>query len=92
MDAETLNIKTYYFSLKSNLSVQIITVTYVKYFVNFLEIIFGGPLFQKVATLYTLTSSTVNSVEDIFLQILQKFQNTAIFKTIFNDTVNQSTC
>ena len=35
MDAETLNIKTYYFLLKSNLSVQIITVTYVKYFVNF---------------------------------------------------------
>ena len=28
MDTETLNIKTYYFLLKLNLSVHIITVTY----------------------------------------------------------------
>ena len=37
-----------------------------------------------MATLNTVTSLTVNSVMDIFLQILQNFQNTAVFKTIFN--------
>ena len=58
-------------------------------FCKFLRKIFGGPLFQKRAALYTLTSLTVNSAEDIFLQILQKFQNTAVFKTVFNDTVCQ---
>ena len=37
-----------------------------------------------MATLNTVTSLTVNSIMDIFLQILQNFQNTAVFKTIFN--------
>ena len=41
--------------------------------------IWQSSLFKKVATLNTLTSLTVNSIMDIFLQILQIFQNTAVF-------------
>ena len=33
--------------------------------------------FVQLATLNTVTSLTVNSIMDIFLQVLQNFQNTA---------------
>ena len=36
--------------------------------------------FKKVATLNTVTSLTAKSVMDIFLQVLQNFQNTAVLK------------
>ena len=34
--------------------------------------------FKKIATLHTVTSLTVNSITDIFLQILQSFQNSCL--------------
>ena len=37
---------------------------------------------KKVTILNTVTSVTVNSVMDIFLSVLQNFQDTAVFKTI----------
>ena len=48
--------------------------------------------FKKVAIINTVTCLTVNSVMDIFLQVLQR---TAVFKTIKNtfcQRVNQNTC
>ena len=41
--------------------------------------IWQSPSFKKVATLNTVTSLTVNSITDIFLQISQHIQNTAAF-------------
>ena len=41
--------------------------------------IWQSTLFKKVATLNTVTFLTVNSIMDIFLQISQNIQNTAIF-------------
>ena len=58
--------------------------------------IWWSTLFKKVMTLNTVTSLTVNSVIDIYLQVLQNFQNKPVFKTIFKNTfsqwVNQNTC
>ena len=45
---------------------------------------------QKVATLNTVLSLTVNFIMDIFLQISQNFQNTAAFQTIFKSTFCKS--
>ena len=36
-----------------------------------------------------MPSLTVNSAMDVFLQVLQDFQNTAVFKTIFKNTFCQ---
>ena len=49
----------------------------------------------KKVTLNTVTSLTVNSVMDTFLQVLLTFQNIAVFKTIFKNKfcqwINQNT-
>ena len=46
--------------------------------------IWHSVLFKTVATQKTVTSMTVNSVIDIFLQVFKKFRNTAVFKIIFS--------
>ena len=49
-----------------------------------------------VVTLNTATSVTIKSIVDIFLQVLQNFQNITVFKIIIKNTfcqwVNQNTC
>lgn len=42
-------------------------------------------LFKKLATLHAANYLTVNSVMDMFLQILQDFENITVFKTIFKN-------
>ena len=71
-------IETYYFLLKSYLTVQICTVSYVEYFLK--NYIWQSASFKTVISLNTLTYLTVNSVMDIILQYLQNFQRTAVFK------------
>ena len=44
MDGEIWIIETYYSLLKSHMAVKICTVSYVEYFANFLQIIFGGAI------------------------------------------------
>ena len=90
-------IKAYYSLQKSHLAIQIFTGSYVECLVK--KLYLAEHFIQKVATLNTVTSFTVNSVMDVFLQVLQNFQNfktKAVFKTIFKNTfcqwVNQSTC
>ena len=77
---ETWIIKTYYSLFKSHLAVQIWTVSYVKCFCKFLRNIFGFS-FKNIVTLHPVTSLTVKLITDVFLQILQNFQNTGVFKT-----------
>ena len=51
---------------------------------------------KKMETLNTVTSLTVNSVMDIFLQAFTKCSEPAVFETIFKNIfcqrVNQNTC
>ena len=86
IDIEIWIIKTHYSLLKSHLAVQICTVGYVEYFV---DILFAGDFIcqtfyllerfvQKVVTLNTVASLTVNSAMNIFQQ---SFNETLI--TIF---------
>ena len=44
MDGEIWIIETYDSLLKSHMAVKICTVSYVEYFANFLQIIFGGAI------------------------------------------------
>ena len=90
-------IKAYYSLQKSHLAIQIFTGSYVECLVK--KLYLAEHFIQKVATLNQVTSFTVNSVMDVFLQVLQNFQNfetKAVFKTSFKNTfcqwVNQSTC
>ena len=48
-----------------------------------------GSFFQNSGESNTVTSLTVNSLMDIFLQVLQNFQNIAIFKSVFKNTFCQ---
>ena len=41
--------------------------------------------FKKITILNTVTSLAINSIMDIFLQVLQNFQNRTVFKTIFKN-------
>ena len=58
-----------------------ITFIYDSYIIHIFlrKYIWQSTLFKKVATLNTLTSLTVNSIMDIFLQISQNIQNAAVF-------------
>ena len=46
---------------------------------------------KKMVALNAVTSLTVNSVMEIFLQVLQNFRNTAAFKSTFKNTFCQRT-
>ena len=52
IDGEIWIIETYYSSLKSHMAVQICTVSYVEYFANSEQIIFGGALRSNKLLLY----------------------------------------
>ena len=54
---------------------------YVKYIIQIFlrKYIWQSTSFQKVVTLNIVTSLTVNSIMDIFLQISQNIQNTTVF-------------
>ena len=76
-------IKTYYSLLKSHLTVQICTVSYTRNYIGW------STLLKKVMTLNAVTSLTAYFIMDIFLQVLQNFRNTAVFKSICKITFCQ---
>ena len=57
------------------MAVQICIVSYVE---NFVSYIWWSASLKKATILNTVASLTVNSVMDIFLQVLQNFQSTMI--------------
>ena len=70
-------IETYDSLLKSHLAAQICTFSYVEYFLNSYKIIFGFNIILQLLH------------HEYIVQVLQNFQNTAVFKTVFKNTLYQ---